>query len=81
MTAVGWAHVWFWWLLFVLLSWLAMELDSIRDAHRRGETFVMDYTLSETIRRWSVKERWLAPVAIGTSCFLLAHFFLEKNPG
>jgi hypothetical protein len=75
-----WSTAWFWWLLVVLVSWFVMEVASIIAAHVRGERHIMTWTLSETIRRWSDGRRWLAPVAIGTACFLLAHFFLVENP-
>lgn len=80
MMTTLWTEVWFWWLLAVFVSWLVLEIGSVVLAHVRGERHIVEWTLSETIRRWSGAYRWLAPVAIGTACFLLAHFFLEVNP-
>lgn len=80
MTVQAWTETWYWWLLLVFVSWLVLEGYSIYAARRAKQQFVMTWTLSETIRRWSGRYRWLSPVAIGTACFLLAHFFLEGNP-
>jgi hypothetical protein len=80
MTAAWWTDYWYYWLLAVFLSWLVMELASIVAAHVRGERRVTDWTLSDMIRRWAAKYRWLGPVVIGSTCFLLAHFFLVANP-
>lgn len=79
-TTIGWADYWWWWLLAVLASWLVPELISIGVARHRGLRNIEDWTLSDTIRRWSAKYRWLAPVVAGTTVFLLWHFFIERNP-
>jgi cbb3-type cytochrome oxidase subunit 3 len=79
MTLTFWTDYWYFWLLFVLLSWLVAELASVYVAKRRGEKNIADWTLSDTIRRWSAKYRWLAPVVVGTTAFLVWHFFMLTN--
>jgi hypothetical protein len=76
----AWAATWWWWLAAVCSSWFILEMDSIYVAHITGARHLVDYTLSDAIRRWSGKYRWLSPVVIGTTAFLLAHFFLIGNP-
>lgn len=76
-----WTRIWFWWLLFVLLSWLCLEGDSILQAWGNGQPNLAAWTLSDTIRRWSEAHHWLMPLVTGTTAFLLAHFFYEKNRG
>lgn len=78
MTA-WWTAYWFWWLLAVFVSWLVAELTAIGLAHYRGVKNIQDWTLSDTIRRWSGKYRWLAPVAVGTMAMLAYHFFVQAN--
>jgi hypothetical protein len=79
MTAY-WTDIWFYWLVFVLVSWFVLEVGSILWAKVKHNTNIMDWTLSETIRRWSGRFKWLAPVVCGTTVFLLVHFFVESNP-
>ncbi|HEX5321654.1 MAG TPA: hypothetical protein VFW46_21020 [Stellaceae bacterium] len=78
-TDAAWAALWWWWLLAILLSWLALELGSIAWAHHRGQRLVQEWTLSDTIRRWSAARRWLAPLVVGSAAFLLVHFFGMGN--
>jgi hypothetical protein len=68
-----WTNIWWWWLLAVAVSFSSLELEAIIADH--GQAF----TLSDTIRRWSAKERWLAPLVIGFSAALLFHFFGQSN--
>jgi len=77
---IFWASLWWWWLLAVFVSWLVAELASIWVAHMRGDKHVLEWTLSDTIRRWSAARRWLAPIAVGTTAMLLWHFFAQVNP-
>lgn len=79
MTALATAY-WWWFLLFIFVSWLIAELGWIVYAHVTGQKNIFEWTLSDTIRRWSAKYRWLAPVVAGTCAFLLWHFFIEQNP-
>ncbi len=74
-----WTDWWFWFLLFVAVSWLVMELDSILEAHTSGQRKITDYTLSDTIRRWSAVHKWLAPLTIGVCAGLMWHFFGQTN--
>lgn len=76
----AWARFWFYWLLCVALSWAAAEAYSILKAHLTGAQHIVDYTLSDTIRRWSEARTWLAPLVIGSACGLLWHFFGMRNP-
>lgn len=80
MTLSWWTDYWWWWLLFVLVSWLVMEIASLVYAHITGQKHLVDYTLSDTIRRWSSKYRWLALTVMIVTMFLLWHFFVERNP-
>jgi hypothetical protein len=75
-----WTRLWWWWLLAVFVSWLTAELTSIAIAHAKGDRHITEYTLSDTIRRWSSARRWLAPIAVGTTAMLLFHFFAQVNP-
>lgn len=75
----AWSDVWFWWLLFVAVSWLVLEIASILVARSRGQRGDV-WTLSDTIRRWSVPRRWLAPVAVGIIAMLIWHWFAQLNP-
>ncbi len=83
MTTTSWWTNWWWgWLVFILISWLIMELASISWAHYTKQKVITDWTLSDTIRRWSIKYRWLAPITVGIVAFLFWHFFAEQNlPG
>jgi len=65
-------HIWFYWLLFILLSWLAIEIVSIALDHWKTA-----YTLSDTIRHWSSARPWLALIVIMVTSFLIWHFFVE----
>jgi hypothetical protein len=78
MTAFSTAF-WFWWFVAVVLTWLIPELIFIAIAHYRGEKNVQEWTLSDTIRRWSKQYRWLAPLFCGTAVFLCVHFFAMGN--
>jgi hypothetical protein len=77
---LSWRAIWFYWLLAVFLSWLALELGAVALAHARGDPHLADYTLSDTIRRWNHRYRWLGPVVVGTAAFLLYHLLIEANP-
>ena len=79
MTRDFWRRLWWRWLFAVALSWVLLEAASIVAAHHAGVTPVEAWTLSDTIRRWSEAERWLAPLTIGTAAGLLWHFFGQKN--
>ena len=74
-----WTRIWWWWLVFVALSWVCLEGDSIWRAWVAGQAHIQVWTLSDTIRRWSALHRWLMPVVTGTAVFLLCHFFYEQN--
>lgn len=80
MTLGFWTGYWWWWLLSVFVSWAAMEGASLVAAHMQGTTHIQDWTLSDTIRRWSVVHRWLAPIAVGITAMLVWHFFGQSNP-
>lgn len=80
MTVDFWADYWWWWLVLVASSWLVAEIASIWFAHRCGATHVSEWTLSDTIRRWSQTRTWLAFVVMLVTVFLLWHFFVELNP-
>lgn len=71
--------MWYWWLVGVAVSWLILELSVIFYAHLRGVKNIQEWTLSDTIRRWSAVHRWLAPLTVGTCAFLLVHFFGMGN--
>ena len=75
-----WTSLWWWWLLGVAASWATFEGLSIVAAVRCGQRVAEVWTLSETIRRWSSARRWLAPLVIGATAALLAHFFGQVNP-
>lgn len=74
-----WTNLWWWWLLSVALSWAVLEGTSILFAHYQGLHLIQEYTLSDTIRRWSALHRWLAPVAVGVAAMLVWHFFAQQN--
>lgn len=76
----AWASTWFWWLFFVAATFAILEIASILTARRRGQKIAEVWTLSETIRRWSVGRRWLAPVAVGIIAMLIWHWFAQLNP-
>lgn len=78
-TTEFWTRYWFWWLLVVLVSWLVMEGVSIAVARRSHQPHFQVWTLSDTIRRWSVAHRWLGPLAVGTFAMLGYHFFVQAN--
>ena len=79
MTLGFWTRLWFRWLLCVALSWVCLEGASMIAAHLAGAPLLQEYTLSDTIRRWSDLHRWLAPLAIGIMAGLAWHFFGERN--
>jgi|GEM_PF-5438683 len=79
MTTLWWTTYWWWWLLAVFVTWVVPELATLAIRHHLGLARIQDWTLSDTIRRWSVKYRWLAPLIAGTCAFLLWHFFIETN--
>lgn len=78
-TTAAWADLWFWWLLFVLVSWAIFEAASIVMAHRAQQKVIQTWTLSDTIRRWAISRRWLAPLAVGIIAMLVWHFFAQAN--
>ena len=78
MTLLFWTRYW-WWLFAVFATWLPAELATLAIRHYLGLQNIADWTLSDTVRRWSAKYRWLAPLTAGTTAFLLWHFFLETN--
>ena len=80
MTLAFWNAWWFYWLLAVALTFGVMEGWSLAAAHRAREKHIEDWTLSDTLRRWSAARRWLAPLVIGTAAMLMWHFFGETNP-
>lgn len=73
MNISFWRRLWFWWLIGVAGSFALLEGSSI--ALNEG----FGWTLSDTVRRWSAGERWLAPLVCGFACWLLVHFFGEAN--
>lgn len=77
---IWWARFWFWWLAFVAGSWFVAEMASIADAHLTGRRYLVDYTLSDTIRRWSHMHRWIGLATMATAEFLMWHFFVAQNP-
>ena len=79
-TTEAWTSLWWAWLLAVALTWFALEITSIVIAHARAQKTVQEWTLSDTIRRWSAKRRWLAPLAVGVMAMLCWHFFGQLNP-
>jgi hypothetical protein len=80
MTIRWWTDYWWWWLLFVAISWFGMEMVAVVCAHIVGDKHIVDWTLSDTIRRWSGRYRWLAPMVVGVTAFLIWHFFVVQNP-
>ena len=74
-----WNHYWYYWLLWIFLSWLGAELASILNAKLKGQKNISDWTLSDTIRRWSAAHRWVAPITIATAAGLCWHFFGQLN--
>ena len=79
-TTRAWTDLWFYWLLFVAISWAIFEGASLILAHRAQQRIIETWTLSDTIRRWSASRRWLAPVVIGVTAMLAWHFFGQTNP-
>lgn len=79
MTQTWWTDYWWWWLLAVAVSWLVMELVSIAYAHLTGQKNIATWTLSDTIRRWSSRFKWLAPLVVGVCAMLIWHFFAQSN--
>jgi len=79
VTAEWWSRYWAIWIAAFFLTWLVSELASIAMAHWRGDKHIAEWTLSDTIRRWSSARRWLAPVAVGITAFLLMHLFGIAN--
>ena len=77
---VTWTYIWWYWLLFVALSFVILEGISILFAYRTKQSNDAVWTLSETIRRWSVKWRPLAAVVSGIVLGLLVHWFVTSNP-
>lgn len=78
MTQNFWTNYWWWWLFGVLLTWFAAEMLSIYEARRiklPGDA----WTLSDTIRRWIAKYRWLGPLIAGVTAMLLWHFIGQQN--
>ena len=47
--------------------------------HVTGARHIADWTLSDTIRRWSADYAWLKYLVTATALFLLWHFFVEQN--
>lgn len=80
-TTAIWTATWWWWLLAVALSWLGLEVLSLIKGHVTGQQHIEEWTLSDTIRRWSSARRWLAPLVVGAAAMLLMHFFGQANPG
>ncbi len=76
---VAFTRMWYWWLVVILASFVVMEAGAILYAHACGEQNIQEWTLSDTIRRWRSKYRWLAPLVVGTCAFLLMHFFGMGN--
>jgi hypothetical protein len=79
MTTAVWTEVWWYWLLAVAASWVVLELGSILVARLTRQSSEQVWTLSDTIRRWSVLYRWLAPLAVGVAAMLVWHFFAQAN--
>lgn len=65
--------------MLIVMSFGSLELGSIAYAHAKGDPNVFDWTLSDTIRRWSLLYRIVAPATCGAVAFLLYHFFLQTN--
>lgn len=80
-TTAGWAAIWFWVLLSVAVTIGILEAASLVLAHLHGQKHIEEWTLSDTIRRWSSARRWLAPLVVGSAAMLLMHFFGQANPG
>ena len=79
LTLNWWQKYWWWWLLFVFLTWVVPELLAMVAAHVAGDKNIQDWTLSDTIRRWSAQYRWLAPIVVGTCAMLIWHWFAQLN--
>lgn len=79
MTTAEATAIWWWWLLAVGVSWLILEIGAILMARRGRQPNEQVWTLSDTIRRWSLLHRWLAPLAIGIAAMLIWHFFAQAN--
>lgn len=81
MTDAIAAAIWAAWLLaWVGGTFLVLEFGSILWAHITGQRNIYEWTLSDTVRRWSGKYSWLALVAIGGSAALMWHLFGQANP-
>jgi uncharacterized membrane protein YhaH (DUF805 family) len=80
-SEVFWQSYWWWWLIAILISFLVMEGLSIYKAHKTMQKDFTTWTLSDTIRRWSVQRKWLKFLVIVICLFLLWHFFFEIEPG
>jgi hypothetical protein len=88
MTSLaGWTGIWFWYCVIVVGSvagsFGVLELGSVLWAHVTGQKHLVDWTLSDTVRRWRAGNRWLAPVFFGFVVFTIWlgwHFFFQNNP-
>jgi hypothetical protein len=79
MTTVLATAIWWWFLAAFGMAFGVVELGMILLAHLTGRKNIQDWTLSDTIRRWSALHRWVAPVVCGFAAMLLYHFFGQGN--
>lgn len=81
MTDATAAAIWAIWLLgWVGGTFLVLEFGLIAWAHLAGQQNIYEWTLSDTVRRWSSKWRWVSLVLIGLSAALMWHLFGQANP-
>lgn len=80
MTLAFWTSYWWWTLAVFAADVFGSEMVSLVEAHRTGQTHIQDWTLSDTIRRWSAAHRWLGPLIVGATAFLTFHFVGQANP-
>ncbi len=79
MTTFLATDIWWWFLAAFLVVFGIIELGMILWAHVTGRKNIQDWTLSDTIRRWSTLHRWVGPVVSGVAAMLWFHFFMQAN--
>lgn len=88
MTQQGWETAWIVFLVIGIglffIAFGLLEWGSYRMAKRMGLTNTAAWTLSETVRRWSAKDRWIPSLVTavlgGGILALIIHLFAQMNP-
>lgn len=75
MTTAFWSALWFWWLVAVAASFAVIELASILIRKAVCGTRLVDWTLSDCIRRWSAAHHQVPALVVGACALLLVHWF------